>query len=211
MFKSTAARLFGAAAFALGVGSVAVIPGAAQAAQIHFFSHTYGFLADPAAVTIDLRVFDGQPGGKYLWEYTVTNNSFSPTVGSNGFSGFELFLPTPIPEVADVTPNALSVPPWEINCCSGNPIEWDIRNSDGDGILPGDMGVFSFTTDPRAVAINDSGWFHSWVNNGQVDIVPTPGMHVPWVPGLVPLPEPGTLALLGVALAALAFRRRQPV
>ncbi len=188
----------------------------ANASLIGSFSHVYGFGVDPSAVVIDLKVFDGQPGGRYLWEYTVTNNSYDPNPGtSNGFSGFELFLPTPIPGIADITPNPTSTPPWEINCCSGNPTEWDIRNSDGLGVMPSSVGIFSFTTDPRLVAINDNGWFHTWQSDIQTDIVPTPGMHVPWVPGLNPIPEPTTLALLGLgAIGAMGLgysRRREAV
>lgn len=180
----------------------------ANAALLNTFVHTYGFGADPSAVVITLRVYDGQPGGRYLWEYTVDNNSYNPSPGlSNGFSGFELFLPSPIPEIGDTTPGP---PAWEINCCSGNPVEWDRRNSVGLGIMPGGTGIFSFTTDPRLVAINDSGWFHTWIADVQTDIVGTPGMHVPLVPGLTPIPEPGSLAFFcigGVALLALSRLR----
>ena len=185
----------------------------AQAALIGNFSHTYGFGADPNAVVIVLNVFDGQAGGRYLWEYTVTNNSYDPVPGtSNGFSGFELFLPSPIPEIAGISPNSSSTPPWDVDCCSGNPVEWDIRNSDGPGVKPGEVGVFSFTTDPRQVAINNSGWFHTWQNNVQTDIVTTLGMHVPLVPGLQPeVPEPGTmlLATIGIAGVVLGQLRRR--
>lgn len=68
--------------------------GTANAAQIGHFEHNYG------SVDIILDLFNGQPGGKYLWRYTVINHTFDPNPGvSNGFSGFELFLPSPIPEI----------------------------------------------------------------------------------------------------------------
>ena len=204
MARELSLSLLGRMALSLLVTSVA------SAAVIHTSVHTYGFGGDLNAVVITLRVSDAQPMGRYLWEYTVENNSYDPAPGtSNGFSGFELFLPSPIPEIADVTPNPASTPPWEINCCSGNPVEWDIRNSDGMGVLPGESQIFSFTTNPRLVAINDAGWFHTWQNDIQTDIVPTVGMHVPLVPGLNPIPEPGTWSMMGMASAWLLTRWRR--
>ena len=176
----------------------------ANAGLIHHFDHSF----DGGSVDIALDVFDN--AGVYSWEYTVSNNSYDPIPGTtNGFSGFELFLPSPIPEIASIVPNPGSTPPWEIDCCSGNPVEWDIRDSVGLGVMPGSSLVFSFTTGPRAVAINNDGWFHSWENNVQVNIVSTPGMHVPWVPGLEPIPEPSTLALLCVGVLGASLSRRR--
>lgn len=197
----------------LAAGAVA---GLAPAHAALIATHGHSYLS--GGVLIDLRVYDGQPGGRYLWEYTVTNSTYDPNPGtSNGFSGFELFLPSPIPEIADITPNLASTPPWHVDCCSGSPVEWDITDSEGDGIMPGESGIFSFTTDPRDIAINDDGWFHTWQDDVQTDIIGTPGMHVPWVPGLTPIsgvPGPGTLLLVGLGAAGMvgaAWRaRRKP-
>jgi hypothetical protein len=176
---------------------------------IHHFDHSY-----PAgAVDIALDVFDNQPGGRYLWQYTVTNISYNPNPGiSNGFSGFELFLPSPIPEIADITAPPPGIFPggWETNCCSGLPLEWDIRDSNGLGVMPGEVGIFSFTTDPRQVAINDDGWFHSWENGVQTNIISTIGMHVPLVPGLEPVvPIPAAVWLFGSGLLGLVGMARR--
>ena len=194
-----------AAAVAFAVSTLA--GGLANAGLIHHFDHSY--LA--GAVEIDLDVFSGgpeAPAGKYLWRYTVTNFSYDPTPGtSNGFSGFELFLPSPIAEIADITDPG---PGWVHNCCSGLPQEWDIRDSVGLGVMPASSGIFSFTTDPRSVAINDAGWFHSWEFDSQVSIATTIGMHVPLVPGLRPaVPEPGTIGLLGLSIIGLGWARRR--
>jgi hypothetical protein len=174
----------------------------ANASLIGSFSHTYG------AVEIDLSVFNGQPGGRYLWEYTVHNNGYGAASGQNGFSGFELYLPTGIPEIGDITPNE---PDWEIDGFSGHPVEWD--RVSGLGILPGESGIFSFTTDPRAIATNDDGWYHTWQGGVQTDIVSTPGMHVPWVPGLTPVPDTGSSLLLlsigCIGLGTIGFKDRR--
>lgn len=186
-----------------------------HAALIGHFVHDY------TSVVITLDVYDGQPGGRYLWQYTVENISYDPVPGNtNGFSGFETYLPTPIAEIADITPNDGTVPPWEVNCCSGNPVEWDRDNTAGDGIMPGQTGVFSFTTYPRQIAINESGWFHTWQNDLQTYIVDTPGMHVPLVEGLVAIDSAAVpfisktgllvlISLLGIlGMVVLGLKRR---
>lgn len=174
-----------------------------NAALIHHYDHSYS----SGAVDIALDVFDGQSGGRYLWQYTVTNNSYDPNPGtSNGFSGFELYLPSPIPEIADITAPTpgISATGWVTNCCSGLPLEWDIVNDNGLGVMPGEAGIFSFTTDPRQVAINNEGWFHSWQFGVQTDIIATNGMHVPLVPGLNPVvPVPAAVWLFGSGMLGL--------
>jgi len=64
--------------------------------------------------------------GKYWWKYDVTNNTFDPVPGtSNGFSGFELALPVSVPDIGDIS---APDPAWDVDCCSGLPVEWDKDN-----------------------------------------------------------------------------------
>jgi hypothetical protein len=139
-------------------------------------------------------VFDNYLGDftKYHWVYTVTNNSYQPNAGSsNGFSGFELTLPQSVPDIADIAaPDG--IPPWDINCCSGLPVEWDLRNTAGapvnGGTLPGQTEVYSFTTSPRLIT-RSTGWFHTWEQDIQTTIVNYPPNDGPEVPDV--LNDPG--------------------
>src|SRR5690349_2237219 len=173
-------------------------------------THHYGFGGKADAVQIVVDVFDN--GSSYLWQYTVTNNSFDPNPGvSNGFSGFETALPLAVPDLGNVTSPG---PKWETDCCSGQPVEWDIRNEDGNGIMPGETGVFSFTSLPR-FRTNSDGWFHSWENNGQTNVTfyadaAADGLG-PEVPDVLrpAIPEPSAVAfLLPMLFATLVFWRR---
>lgn len=194
--------------FWLVVFAVLLPATSAHAALIAFQSNSYAFGGDPTAVVIESRVFDN--GAFYLWEYTVFNNSYDPNPGtSNGFSGFELALPGGFPpDLGNVTSPSAG---WESNCCSGLPMEWDIRNSIGLGIMPGFSGIFSFTTLPRVIQTADDGWFHTWQFDGQSDIVSYGADNAPLAPDLLrpPIPEPATLLLLATGLAVVTLRRRR--
>lgn len=203
--------------------ALALAFGATQAyadTDIFDATHNYDWNGNVNAMTITVDV--DQVGGLYLWQYTVTNNSFSP---GNGFSGFELALPAaPPPDLGNITsPNSN----WVTDCCSGEPVEWDIPDTTpnaagsstfGPGILVGETGVFSFTTLPRTM-VNSTGWFHTWEGGTQTNITDysaTPGALGPEAPNLLVtgiVPEPGTLSLLGIGgIALLArLRRRRPL
>lgn len=108
-----------------------------------------------------------------MFEYVVENHSYDPIPGTtNGFSGFQLLFPGEVPELyAQRSP--LVGGPWEQNAFSGNPppngAEWD-ASLPNDGIMPGEIGTFSFCTAERVDVVVESegigggpaGWAHTW-------------------------------------------------
>lgn len=150
-------------------------------------THIYG------DISIKVDVHDNYLGDftKYQWVYTVHNFTFDPVPGtSNGFSGFELALPLFVADIANVTaPDG--IPPWLINCCSGQPVEWDLPNANDNvsgGTMPGQTEVYSFSTLPRLITAS-TGWYHTWVSNVQTAITYYPTGDAPEVPDLLSAPN----------------------
>jgi hypothetical protein len=107
------------------------------------------------------------------WEYVVDNLTYDPIPGvTNGFSGFQLLFPGPVPELYNQQSPAIGGP-WQQNAFSGQfppfGAEWDTPNP-GIGILPDQSGTFSFCTFEREDVIVESegvdqgpaGWAHTW-------------------------------------------------
>ena len=184
----------------------------ASATLIFSNTHVYPFGADPTAVSIFVEIFDNFAGdfSKYEWRYTVTNDSYDPNPGtSNGFAGFETALPAGVPDLMDLyAPNAS----WIFDCCSGLPVEWDITNTAGLGVMPTETGVFGFSSKPRFIT-ESTGWFHTWQSDGQTDLVfyeAGNGVEVPDViRPPIDAPEPASVSLVALALLGLRLNRRR--
>lgn len=131
------------------------------------FTNTHFYVTDWGNIDIKVEVFNNYQGDftKYWWKYSVTNHSYDPLPGStNGFAGFETALPNNVPDIGDFgAPDG--IPPWEMNMYSGQPVEWDLTNTNGapvgGGTMPGETEVYSFTTAPRLVVVSE-GWIHTW-------------------------------------------------
>src|SRR5262245_7667402 len=178
-----------------------------RAAPIFSDTHSYAYGADPNAVVIRVEVFNSYQGNPnlYLWQYTVTNNSYDPISGkTNGFAGFALTLPNLVPDIGNIT----GPPQWDHSMGVDVPhaVEWD-RDDDMGGIMPHQTGIFSFTTLPRPWTTGD-GLFHTWKpvpdqpDKQQYAFVYFNGQG-PEVPDVTrpPLnaPEPSSVFLFGIA------------
>jgi uncharacterized repeat protein (TIGR01451 family) len=180
-FSRWAILLIAAATAALAFAA----PGSAQLVLIDSHQFTWTDPASGGVVLIREEVYrgcaDGHPN-ETTFRYHVVNQSYDPVPGSsNGFSGFQIQFPGPIPDLHNQTSPAVGGP-WEQNAFSGvGPpfgVEWDVPNDEGNGILVGQSGDFSYCTAPRDdVVVNDPpanpsgfgpfGWGHTWISNGQ--------------------------------------------
>jgi len=166
-----------------------IVQGTSQLGPGIIYSNTHNY----GLITIKVDVHNNYLGDftKYQWVYTVHNLTFDPVPAtSNGFSGFELALPVFVPDIANVTaPDG--IPPWLINCCSGQPVEWDLPNFNdtvGGGTMPGQVEAYSFSTLPRLITAS-TGWFHTWEFGVQTDIIYYPAGDGPEVPDLISEPN----------------------
>lgn len=158
-------------------------------------------------VSLLSQVEDNVGGDPSLWLFSyVLRGSYEPLPGqSNGMSSLTLFFGGPVLDVtlqtgpASWTQNELAEPPFGVS--------FDLVNSDGYGAGPNGAMSFSFAVPAGTPFTDDSQG--SIVASHVLD-VPFGGVFVETALGkgpIVPVPEPGSIALIGGGLALLARRR----
>ena len=169
-----------------------------------------------------------EPRVDMTWEYVVENISYNPQPGdpanpipgdTNGFSGFQIVFPGPVPELCNQQSPAIGGL-WHQNSFSGQfppfGIEWDVPAVGDLGILPGETGVFSFCSAERFDMVVEAegegggpaGWAHTWSVFGGEPIIDADGTVSPGdgFPGAVDVACGNALAsfpVVGIADAGL--------
>lgn len=158
------------------------------------------------AVSVASSVEDNVDGdfARWLFSYELGGN-FEPSPGqSNGASGFQLFFGGVVEDVADQ-----SAPPgWLSNCCFAFPpfgAGFDLPNASGYGGGPNGAVLLSFSV-PAGTGWTDlsqGSFATSYVGGAPFDFVLLEDTASGFGP-IVPVPEPGSLLLIGAGVAALA-------
>jgi hypothetical protein len=149
-----------------------------------------------------VEVVEGDPS---RWRFTYElEGSFQPNPGvSNGISSLQIFFGGIVDDVTGQTAPA----GWQLNCCFSTPpfgVGFDIPGGQGAGA---NTVVFSFevpagTARTRGPQGSFAASYEGGAPSAKFVLLETAGEGP-----IVPVPEPGTLALLALGIGAIARRR----
>jgi hypothetical protein len=177
--------------------------------SMQFDGNTVEVSTDAGLILLETRVYDEVEAGagRWLFEYELSGD-YDPEPGvTNGLSSLQILFAGLIAVTDHQAP-----PGWLVDCClTGSPLGagFDLPDSAGFGATLGSPAIFRFTVPAGTPYTDDPSG--SFAGSHASD---TPGDFVLLVHDesgrgpLVPLPEPGGLALVGLGCIGLALSRR---
>jgi hypothetical protein len=194
----------------LALALISLAAGAAPASAAQIDGNVVTVAVGGQTISLASRVFDEAGGDPSRWtfEYELTGN-WDPEPGvTNGISSLKILFGGLLDDVAGETAPAgwvvdsvIAVPPFGAGFDLPGPTF---------GVGPNGGALFSFTVPAGTgrTSLDFGSFVGSHEGGTLVDLVPLVDSAGGWGP-LVPVPEPGTLALVAGGVAALARSRRR--